>query len=123
MAASVLQSTAHLYVADEMDKENASPEGLMAAINTASVLEQNSRLSDFTFKLQTSINVTLLPDELNRNRRRNESPTRLEQTVSDSLSLNEIEREKLRENSVYKMTVFEKTVDLMPETLAYAGVS
>ncbi|TDG49615.1 hypothetical protein AWZ03_003853 [Drosophila navojoa] len=122
VAASVLQSTAHLQVADEMDKENASPEGLIAAINSASVLEQNSRFSDFTFKLQSSINVTLLPDELNRNRRRNESPTRLEQTVSDSLSLNEIEREKLRENSVYKMTVFEKTVDLMPEALAYAGL-
>ncbi|EDW19158.2 uncharacterized protein LOC6583001 isoform X1 [Drosophila mojavensis] len=122
VAASVLQSTAHLYVADETDKENASPEGLIAAVNSASVLEQNSRFSDFTFKLQTSINVTLLPDELNRNRRRNESPPRLEQTVSDSLSLNEIEREKLRENSVYKMTVLEKTVDLMPETLAYAGL-
>lgn len=104
-----------------MDKENALPDSLIQS--NASVLEYNSQLSDFTFKLQTSINVTLLPDELKRYRQRTESPTRLEQAASDSLSLNEIEREKLRENSVYKMPVFEKTMDLMPETLAYAGVS
>ncbi|XP_064545130.1 uncharacterized protein Spc105R isoform X2 [Drosophila montana] len=116
VAASVLQSTAHISLANEMDKENTSP----IAIALGSVYEQNSRFSDSTLKLQTSINVTLLPDEMAKRHRRMESPAPLESMSSDSLSLYEAERVKLRENSVYRMPVFEKTMDLVPEKLAFA---
>ncbi|KRF85104.1 uncharacterized protein [Drosophila virilis] len=117
VAASVLQSTAHIStLANEMDKENTSP----IATTIGSVYEQNSRLSDFTLKLQTSINVTLLPDEMAKQHRRVESPAPLESMSRDSLSLYEAERVKLHENSVYRLPVFEKTMDLVPEKLAFA---
>ncbi|XP_030571155.1 uncharacterized protein LOC115770138 isoform X2 [Drosophila novamexicana] len=117
VAASVLQSTAHIStLPNEMDKENTSP----IAIAPGSVYDQSSRFSDSTLKLQTSINVTLLPDEMAKHHRRMESSALLESMSRDSLSLYEAERVKLRENSVYRLPVFEKTMDLIPETLAFA---
>ncbi|EDV98683.1 GH23319 [Drosophila grimshawi] len=120
VAASVLQSTAHISLTiDEMDKENA-PLAIAAGDASGSLHDQYS-MNDCTLKFQTSINVTLLPDELKGNRNRTESSTALmELTSSDSLSLYEVERDKLRENSMYNKRVLEKTIDLLPPKMVFS---
>lgn len=79
--------------------------------------EYDQQQKSFTLQLQTSVNVTLMPHEMNRSRQRMELSAGLEFSSFDSLSLSESEREKLRENSTFRHPVFDKTIDLMPHKM------
>lgn len=115
-AASVLQSTAHISYANENDKENTPlPHYLTGVEPFPSEYDQQQK--SFTLQLQTSVNVTLMPHEMNRSRQRMELSAGLEFSSFDSLSLTESEREKLRENSIFKHPVNDKTIDLMPHRM------
>lgn len=79
--------------------------------------EYDQHQKSYTLQLQTSVNVTLMPHEMNRSRQRMELSAGLEFSSFDSLSLSESEREKLRENSTFRHPVFDKTIDLMPHRM------
>lgn len=110
-AASTLQVSARTSVPSEMDKENTP---LVSA--RESEYDQQSR-DDFTLQLMTSLSVTLLPHELARNRRLMELSAPLDSIAFDSLSLDDLERDKLREYSMFKTAVVDKTMDLIPQQM------
>lgn len=116
VTASALQSTAHISYATEMDKENTPlPHSITGVEPFPSEYDQQQK--SFTLQLQTSVNVTLMPHEMNRSRQRMELSAGLEFSSFDSLSLSESEREKLRENSIFKNPVHDKTIDLLPRRM------
>ncbi|KAH8372007.1 hypothetical protein KR093_009705 [Drosophila rubida] len=75
--------------------------------------------SDFTLQLQSSVNLTLMPHELSKNRQQRQRMDLTAPMEFDSLSLSDVEREKLRENSMFRVPLSEKTMDLMPHKMLF----
>ncbi|KAH8307030.1 hypothetical protein KR044_003652 [Drosophila immigrans] len=104
------ESSGHSHATTQNEMENGR-----ASISTQ--YDQQQR-SDFTLQLQTSVNVTLMPHELSKNRQRL-NPDLSAPMEFDSLSLSDVEREKLRENSLFRVPLSDKTMDLMPPKMIF----
>ncbi|XP_034482434.1 uncharacterized protein LOC117787913 [Drosophila innubila] len=121
-AACTLQITTRnsMPMPNDMDKENTPLVSVRESISTE--YDQQNR-NDFTLQLQTSVNVTLMPHELTKHRPLMDLSAPLESMAFDSLSLSDVERDKLRENSIFKMPVSDKTMDLMPYEMEFDEVN
>ncbi|KAM8707718.1 hypothetical protein ACLKA7_014796 [Drosophila subpalustris] len=113
-AASTLHVSARISVPNEIDKENTP---LASASESIALEYDQQNRNDFTLQLQTSVNVTLMPHELAKNRRLMELSAPLDSMAFDSLSLSDVERDKLREYTMFKTAVSDKTMDLMPQKM------
>ncbi|XP_034103188.1 uncharacterized protein LOC117567359 [Drosophila albomicans] len=105
-------STLLQLTARQGDKENEKMTSISIRESISTQYDQQQH-NDFTLQLQTSVNLTLMPHELAKNRRL----TTTMPMEFDSLSLSDVEREKLRENSMYGVPLSEKTMDLMPQKM------
>ncbi|XP_060651512.1 uncharacterized protein LOC132788197 [Drosophila nasuta] len=105
-------STLLQLTARQGDKENEKMTSISIRESISTQYDQQQH-NDFTLQLQTSVNLTLMPHELAKNRRL----TTTMPMEFDSLSLSDVEREKLRENSMYRVPLSEKTMDLMPQKM------